>query len=346
MWFWKWNRGNDLGIDLGTATVLVYMKGKGIVLKEPSVVAMNKNTGKVLAVGEEARKMIGRTPGNIVAVRPLKDGVISDYDVTEKMLQELINKVCGNKKITTPKVMICIPSMATEVEKRAVIDAARNSGAKEVHLIEEPLAAAIGAGLDITKPNGCMIVDIGGGTCDIAVISLGGIVIRTSIKSAGDKFDEAIIRYIRNKYKLMIGEKTAEELKISIGSVYEDDNDSKAVVRGRNMLTGLPDNLSVTSAEIREYLKEPINLIIEGVKGVLEKTPPEIVADIIEKGILMTGGGSLIHGLDKLIQKETGLEVKIAENSVEAVAEGNGMVLGYIDKLDTSVNNGEVILID
>lgn len=346
MWFWKWNRGNDLGIDLGTATVLVYMKGKGIVLKEPSVVAMNKNTGKVLAVGEEARKMIGRTPGNIVAVRPLKDGVISDYDVTEKMLQELINKVCGNKKITTPKVMICIPSMATEVEKRAVIDAARNSGAKEVHLIEEPLAAAIGAGLDITKPNGCMIVDIGGGTCDIAVISLGGIVIRTSIKSAGDKFDEAIIRYIRNKYKLMIGEKTAEELKISIGSVYEDDNDSKAVVRGRNMLTGLPDNLSVTSAEIRESLKEPINLIIEGVKGVLEKTPPEIVADIIEKGILMTGGGSLIHGLDKLIQKETGLEVKIAENSVEAVAEGNGMVLGYIDKLDTSVNNGEVILID
>ncbi|ENZ01002.1 MreB/Mrl family cell shape determining protein [Clostridium thermobutyricum] len=346
MWFWKWNRGNDLGIDLGTATVLVYMKGKGIVLKEPSVVAMNKNTGKVLAVGEEARKMIGRTPGNIVAVRPLKDGVISDYDVTEKMLQELINKVCGNKKITTPKVMICIPSMATEVEKRAVIDAARNSGAKEVHLIEEPLAAAIGAGLDITKPNGCMIVDIGGGTCDIAVISLGGIVIRTSIKSAGDKFDEAIIRYIRNKYKLMIGEKTAEELKISIGSVYEDDNDSKAVVRGRNMLTGLPDNLSVTSAEIRESLKEPINLIIEGVKGVLEKTPPEIVADIIEQGILMTGGGSLIHGLDKLIQKETGLEVKIAENSVEAVAEGTGMVLGYIDKLDTSVNNGEVILID
>lgn len=346
MWFWKWNRGNDLGIDLGTATVLVYMKGKGIVLKEPSVVAMNKNTGKILAVGEEARKMIGRTPGNIVAVRPLKDGVISDYDVTEKMLQELINKVCGNKKITTPKVMICIPSMATEVEKRAVIDAARNSGAKEVHLIEEPLAAAIGAGLDITKPNGCMIVDIGGGTCDIAVISLGGIVIRTSIKSAGDKFDEAIIRYIRNKYKLMIGEKTAEELKISIGSVYEDDNDSKAVVRGRNMLTGLPDNLSVTSAEIRESLKEPINLIIEGVKGVLEKTPPEIVADIIEQGILMTGGGSLIHGLDKLIQKETGLEVKIAENSVEAVAEGTGMVLGYIDKLDTSVNNGEVILID
>lgn len=346
MWFWKWNRGNDLGIDLGTATVLVYMKCKGIVLKEPSVVAMNKNTGKILAVGEEARKMIGRTPGNIVAVRPLKDGVISDYDVTEKMLQELINKVCGNKKITTPKVMICIPSMATEVEKRAVIDAARNSGAKEVHLIEEPLAAAIGAGLDITKPNGCMIVDIGGGTCDIAVISLGGIVIRTSIKSAGDKFDEAIIRYIRNKYKLMIGEKTAEELKISIGSVYEDDNDSKAVVRGRNMLTGLPDNLSVTSAEIRESLKEPINLIIEGVKGVLEKTPPEIVADIIEQGILMTGGGSLIHGLDKLIQKETGLEVKIAENSVEAVAEGTGMVLGYIDKLDTSVNNGEVILID
>lgn len=346
MWFWNWNKGNNLGIDLGTATVLVYMKGKGIVLKEPSVVAMNKNTGKVLAVGSEARKMIGRTPGNIVAVRPLKDGVISDYDVTEKMLQELINKVCGNKKITTPKVMICIPSMATEVEKRAVIDAARNSGAKDVHLIEEPLAAAIGAGLDITKPDGCMIVDIGGGTCDIAVISLGGIVIRTSIKSAGDRFDEAIIRYVRNKYKLMIGEKTAEELKISIGSVYEDEFDSTTVIRGRNMLTGLPDNLTISSAEIRESLKEPVSLIIEGVKGILEKTPPEIVADIIEKGILMTGGGSLIHGLDKLIHDETGLEVKIAENSIEAVAEGTGMVLGYIDKLDTSVNNGEVILID
>ncbi|MGL4848261.1 MAG: rod shape-determining protein MreB [Clostridium sp.] len=344
MWFWK--NGTDLGIDLGTATVLVYMKGKGIVLKEPSVVAINKNTGKVLAVGREAREMLGRTPGNIVAVRPLKNGVISDYDVTEKMLQELITKVCGNKRITTPKVMICIPSMATEVEKRAVVDAAKNSGAKDVHLIEEPLAAAIGAGLDITKPNGCMIVDIGGGTCDIAVISLGGIVLRTSIKSAGDKFDEAIIRYVRNKHKLMIGEKTAEEIKVSIGSVYEDSFDSKAVIRGRNMLTGLPDDLVLTSVEIREALKEPVSMIIEGVRSILEKTPPELIADIIEQGILLTGGGALIHGLDKLIQRETGLDVYVAENSVEAVAEGTGMVLGYIDKLSSSVSGGEVILID
>ncbi|MGL4873432.1 MAG: rod shape-determining protein MreB [Clostridium sp.] len=344
MWFWK--NGTDLGIDLGTATVLVYMKGKGIVLKEPSVVAINKNTGKVLAVGREAREMLGRTPGNIVAVRPLKNGVISDYDVTEKMLQELITKVCGNKRITTPKVMICIPSMATEVEKRAVVDAAKNSGAKDVHLIEEPLAAAIGAGLDITKPNGCMIVDIGGGTCDIAVISLGGIVLRTSIKSAGDKFDEAIIRYVRNKHKLMIGEKTAEEIKVSIGSVYEDDFDSQAVIRGRNMLTGLPDDLILTSVEIREALKEPVAMITEGVKSILEKTPPELIADIIEQGILLTGGGALIHGLDKLIQRETGLDVHIAENSIEAVAEGTGMVLGYIDKLSSSISGGEVILID
>lgn len=342
MWFWK--NGSDLGIDLGTATVLVYMKGKGIVLKEPSVVAMNKNSGKVLAVGEEARKMIGRTPGNIVAVRPLKDGVISDYDVTEKMLQEIIIKVCGNRKIITPKIMVCIPSMATEVEKRAVIDAAKNSGAKNVHLIEEPLAAAIGAGLDITKPSGCMIVDIGGGTCDIAVISLGGVVVRTSIKVAGDKFDEAIIRYVRNKHKLMIGEKTAEEIKISIGSVFEDGNDSIATIRGRNMVTGLPDNLEISSSEIREALKEPVNMIIEGVKNVLERTAPELIADIIEKGIILTGGGALIQGLNKLISVETGLDVKIAENSVEAVAEGTGMVLGYIDKLDSSVS--EIILID
>ncbi|MGL5649076.1 MAG: rod shape-determining protein MreB [Clostridium sp.] len=344
MWFWK--NGIDLGIDLGTATVLVYMKGKGIVLKEPSVVAINKNTGKILAVGREARQMIGRTPGNIVAVRPLKDGVISDYDVTQKMLQELITKVCGNKRITTPKVMICIPSMATEVEKRAVIDAAKNSGAKEVHLIEEPLAAAIGAGLDITKPNGCMIVDIGGGTCDIAVISLGGIVLRTSIKSAGDKFDEAIIRYVRNRHKLMIGEKTAEEIKVSIGSVYEDSFDSEAIVRGRNMITGLPDQLILKSIEIREALKEPVTVIVEGVKVILEKTSPELIVDIIEQGILLTGGGALIHGLDKLIEQETGLNVHIAENSIEAVAEGTGMVLGYIDKLSSSINDGEVILID
>ncbi len=344
MWFWK--TGSELGVDLGTATVLVYVKGKGIVLKEPSVVAINRNNGKVLAVGEEARKMIGRTPGNIVAVRPLKDGVISDYDMTEKMLRELIRKACGSKKIMAPKVMICIPSQASEVEKRAVMDAARNTGAKNVHLIEEPLAAAIGAGLDITKPDGYMIVDIGGGTCDVAVISLGGVVVRTSIKVAGDKFDEAIIKYVRNKYKIMIGEKTAEQIKIEIGTAFDNSVEEKTSVKGRNLVTGLPDEIVLNSTEIREALKDTVNLIVESVKSVLEKTPPEISADIMEKGILMTGGGSLLKGLDKLIEVETGVVARVADNSVEAVAEGTGSVLGYIDKLDKSINGEEIVLIE
>lgn len=344
MWFWK--AGTDLGVDLGTATVLVYVKGKGIVLKEPSVVAINTSNGKVLAVGEEARKMIGRTPGNIIAVRPLKDGVISDYDVTEKMLKAFISKACGSKKIMAPKVMVCVPSQASEVEKRAVMDAARNSGAKVVHLIEEPLAAAIGAGLDITKPDGCMIVDIGGGTCDVAVISLGGVVVRSSIKVAGDKFDESIIKYVRAKYKIMIGEKTAEQIKIEIGSAFDGSRDEEMIVKGRNLVTGLPDEIKLTSDEIRKALKEPVKLIVESVKSVLEKTPPEIAADIMDKGILMTGGGALLHGLDKLIESETGVTVNVAENSVEAVAEGTGSVLGYIDKLDKTVNNQEIILVE
>lgn len=344
MWFWK--AGTDLGVDLGTATVLVYVKGKGIVLKEPSVVAINTSNGKVLAVGEEARKMIGRTPGNIIAVRPLRDGVISDYDVTEKMLKAFISKACGSKKIMAPKVMVCVPSQASEVEKRAVMDAARNSGAKVVHLIEEPLAAAIGAGLDITKPDGCMIVDIGGGTCDVAVISLGGVVVRSSIKVAGDKFDESIIKYVRAKYKIMIGEKTAEQIKIEIGSAFDGSRDEEMIVKGRNLVTGLPDEIKLTSDEIRKALKEPVKLIVESVKSVLEKTPPEIAADIMDKGILMTGGGALLHGLDKLIESETGVTVNVAENSVEAVAEGTGSVLGYIDKLDKTVNNQEIILVE
>lgn len=344
MWFWK--AGTDIGIDLGTATVLVYVKGKGIVLKEPSVVAINRNNGKVLAVGEEARKMIGRTPGNIIAVRPLKDGVISDYDMTEKMLKEVINKACGTKKIVAPKVMICVPSEASEVEKRAVMDAARNSGAKVVHLIEEPLAAAIGAGLDITKPDGCMIVDIGGGTCDVAVISLGGVVVRSSIKIAGDKFDEAIIRYVRSQYKIMIGEKTAEQIKIEIGSAFEGLRNEEMIIKGRNLVTGLPDELKLISEEITRALKEPVRLIVEAVKSVLEKTPPEISADIMDKGILMTGGGSLLHGLDKLIESETGVTVNVAENSIEAVAEGTGAVLAYIDKLDKTVNEQEIVLVE
>ena len=344
MWFWR--KSADLGIDLGTATVLVYVKGKGVILKEPSVVAINKVNNKILAVGEEARNMIGRTPGNIVAVRPLKDGVISDYDITEKMLKEFIKKACGGKKIIAPKVMVCIPSQATEVEKRAVIDATKNSGAKEVHLIEEPLSAAIGAGIDITKPDGNMIVDIGGGTTDIAVISLGGVVIRKSIKSAGDRFDEAIVKYVRLKHRIMIGEKTAEDLKINIGCAYKDARDCSYVMKGRNLVTGLPDQVEITSEEIREALEEPVGLIVDGVKSILEKTPPELAADIIEKGIIMTGGGSLLYGLDKLIEVNTGLNVKIAENSVEAVVEGTGQVLNYINKLQFDDSGNEISLIE
>lgn len=344
MWFWR--KSADLGIDLGTATVLVYVKGKGVILKEPSVVAINKVNNKILAVGEEARKMIGRTPGNIIAVRPLKDGVISDYDITEKMLKEFIKKACGGKKIIAPKVMVCIPSQATEVEKRAVIDATKNSGAKEVYLIEEPLSAAIGAGIDIIKPDGNMIVDIGGGTTDIAVISLGGVVIRKSIKSAGDRFDEAIVKYVRLKHRIMIGEKTAEDLKINIGCAYKDARDCSYVMKGRNLVTGLPDQVEITSEEIREALEEPVGLIVDGVKSILEKTPPELAADIIEKGIIMTGGGSLLYGLDKLIEVSTGLNVKIAENSVEAVVEGTGEVLNYINKLQFDDSGNEISLIE
>lgn len=344
MWFWK--QRSDLGIDLGTATVLVYAKGKGIILKEPSVVAINKNNNKVLAVGEEARKMIGRTPGNIIAVRPLRDGVISDYDITERMLKEIIRKAYGKSKFAAPKVMICVPSQATEVEKRAVIDAARNTGAKKVHLIEEPLAAAIGAGLDITKPSGSMVVDIGGGTTDIAVISLGGVVVRTSIKVAGDTFDDAIIKYVRNKYKIMIGEKTAEELKINVGSAFNGSKDETATVKGRNLITGLPDEVMISSEEINEALRESVSLIVDNVKLVLEKTPPELAADIIEKGIVMTGGGALLNGLDKLIEHETGVSADVAFNSVEAVAEGTGQVLSYLDKIDIDFSDRQINLIE
>ena len=344
MWFWR--SGSDLGIDLGTATVLVYVKGKGILLKEPSVVAINKNNNEVLAVGEEARKMIGRTPGNIVAVRPLRDGVISDYDVTEKMLKAFIKKACGKGRVIAPKVMVCIPSQATEVEKRAVVDATMNSGAKKVHLIEEPLAAAIGAGLDITKPDGHMIVDIGRGTTDIAVISLGGVVIRESIKIAGDKFDEAITRFVRNKYKILIGEKTAEDLKVTIGSVFKGSRNLTTTMKGRNLITGLPDEIVISTEELRGALMEPVSLIVESVKSVLEKTPPELSADIIEKGILMTGGGALIDGLDRLIEENTGITVRIAENSVEAVAIGTGEVLNYVSKLDNDFSSREIQLIN
>ena len=341
-----WRTGTDLAIDLGTATVLVYVKGKGVILKEPSVVAINRNNNNLLAIGEEARKMIGRTPGNIVAVRPLRDGVISDYDITQKMLKEFIRRACGKRNISAPNVIVCVPSQATEVEKRAVIDAAANSGAKTVHLIEEPLAAAIGAGLDITKPNGSMVVDIGGGTCDIAVISLGGVVERESIKVAGDKFDDAIIKYVRNKYKLMIGEKTAEDLKINIGSAFKNSRDLTYIMKGRNLITGLPDEIEINTEEIRIAIQEPVQNIVDTVKKVLERTPPELASDIIERGIVMTGGGALLHGLDKLIEFKTGVSVTVAEDSVECVARGTGAVLGYIGKLDSEVNSQQIVLIE
>ena len=343
MWFF--NSGTNMGIDLGTASVLVYIKGKGVVLQEPSVVAIDKSRNKVLAVGEEARQMIGRTPGNIVAIRPLRNGVISDYDVTEKMLQYFIKKGIGKSKVAAPKVMICIPSQATEVEKRAVSDAARNSGARSVYLVEEPLAAAIGAGIDISIPNGHMVVDIGGGTCDIAVISLGGIVVRSSLKIAGDSFDDAIIKYIRNNYKLMIGERTAEELKIKVGAAMEGVRDESLTIKGRNMITGLPDEAVISTEHVREAVEDSVKLIAESLHSVLERTPPELAADIMEEGILMTGGGALLYGLDKFLESKTGVEVRVAEDAITCVAEGTGKILDVLDKLNINMDAEEVNLI-
>ena len=324
--------GQDIGIDLGTATVLIYVKGKGIVLREPSVVAIDKNSNAVMAVGEEARLMLGRTPGNIVAIRPLRDGVISDYGVTERMLRYFINKVCGTR-IFRPRLVICVPSEVTEVEKKAVIDAAMQAGARKVQLIEEPIAAAIGAGIDISKACGTMVVDIGGGTTDIAVIALGGNVISTSLKVAGDKFDEAIIRFMRKKYNVMIGERTAEEMKINIGCVFPKVQDNSMEVRGRNLLSGLPITVEINSAEMLEALEEPATMIVDAVHSVLENTPPELSADISDKGILMTGGGSLVDGLDKLISSKTGINVYIADDAVSCVAFGTGKILDNLDVL-------------
>ena len=325
--------GQDIGIDLGTATVIAYIKGKGIVLREPSVVAVDNNTGDVLAVGQEARRMLGRTPGNIIATRPLKDGVISDYTVTEKMLKYFINKICG-KSIFAPRIMICIPSQVTEVEKKAVIDAASQAGARKVYLIEEPIAAAIGAGIDISKPCGNMIVDIGGGTTDIAVISLGGSVVSTSIKVAGDKFDEAVVKYIKKKHNVIIGDRTAEELKVNIGCVYPKIQDVEMDIRGRDLGTGLPKTLTISSSEMMEALIEPAMMIVDAVHSVLEKTPPELAADISDKGIYMTGGGSLLDGLDKLLKEKTGINVMIAQDTVSCVALGTGKALDNLDSLD------------
>jgi rod shape-determining protein MreB len=337
--------GQDIGIDLGTASVLVYIKGKGIVLREPSVVAIDRNTNKILAVGEEARLMLGRTPGNIVAIRPLREGVISDYDITEKMLRYFIDKAIGRRRIIKPRMVVCVPSGVTEVEKRAVIDAANNAGARTTRLIEEPIASAIGAGLDISKASGNMVLDIGGGTTDIAVISLGGIVVSTSIKIAGDKFDEAIVRYMRKKHNIMIGERTAEELKINAGTAFPREDQLKVEVRGRNLISGLPKTIEVTSDEMLEALSEPVSAIADAVHSVLERTPPELSADISDRGIVMAGGGSLLNGLDKLISKRTGIPVYVAEDAISCVATGTGQALEHIDMLqDSDINANRKII--
>ena len=329
--------GQDIGIDLGTATVIAYVKGKGIVLREPSVVAVDSNTNDVLAVGREARRMLGRTPGNIVATRPLREGVISNYTVTERMLKYFISRVCG-RFVFAPRIMICIPSQVTEVEKKAVIDAATQAGARKVYLIEEPIAAAIGAGIDISKPCGNMVVDIGGGTTDIAVISLGGSVVSTSLKVAGDKFDEYIVKYIKKKHNIMIGERTAEDLKINIGCVYPKIQDTEMDIRGRDLIDGLPKTVTVYSSEMLEALIEPALMIVDAVHSVLERTPPELAADISDKGIYMTGGGCLVDGLDKLLQEKTGINVMIAQDTVSCVALGTGKALDTLDSLDSKAN--------
>jgi len=327
---------NDMGIDLGTATTLVYIKNRGIVLCEPSVVAIQEGTSNVLAVGEEAKRMLGRTPGSIVAIRPMKNGVIADFEVTESMLRYFINKVHNRRVFVRPRIVIAVPSGITEVEKRAVKDSALHAGAREVYLIEEPVAAAIGVGLPIYEPAGNMIIDIGGGTTEIAVISLAGVVFAKSIPIGGDEMDEAIINYLKKAYNLMIGEMTAEQIKIKIGSAYPLDEELRMDVRGRDLVSGLPKSVAISSEEIREALSEPIAQILEAVRITLERTPPELSADLIERGIVLAGAGSLLRGLDKLIQEETGLPVHLAEDPVTAVALGTGKVLSelkYLRKL-------------
>ncbi len=319
---------NDIGIDLGTSSILVYIKGRGVVLKEPSVVAVNRDNNTILAYGEDARLMLGRTPDNISAVRPLRKGVISDYTLTERMLKYFINKAVGRRTLRKPRISVCIPSGATEVEKKAVEDAAYHAGAREVTIIEEPVAAAIGAGIDISKPQGNMIIDIGGGTSDIAVIALDGPVVSESIKVAGDDFDEAILRYMRKKHNLLIGERTAEDIKIGIGCASKRPENETMNVRGRNLVTALPKTVVVSSDEIMDALLEPATMIVNAVHNVLERTPPELAADIYERGIVMTGGGSLLYGLDMLLKEKTGINAVLAEDPLTAVAIGTGR---YID---------------
>ncbi|MGI5990379.1 MAG: rod shape-determining protein [Lachnospiraceae bacterium] len=324
----------DIGIDLGTASILVFVRGKGVVLKEPSVVAFDRDTNKIRAIGEEARLMIGRTPENIVAVRPLKEGVISDYRVTEKMLKYFIQKAVGRRLLKKPRISVCVPSGATEVERMAVEEAAMAAGAREVAIIEEPLAAAIGAGIDINRPCGNMIVDIGGGTADIAVISLGGTVVSTSIKIAGDDFDEAIVRYMRKQHNLLIGDQTAEEIKIKVGCAYPLPEVKKMEVKGRNLVTGLPKTVVVSSEETEEALRDDTSQIVEAVHSVLEKTPPELASDIADRGIVMTGGGSLLQGLDQLIESGTGIHTMVAQDPMKCVAIGTGKFLEFLAGAD------------
>lgn len=324
----------DIGIDLGTATTLVYVKGEGIVLCEPSVVAIEKNKNSVLAVGTEAKRMLGRTPGNIIAIRPMKDGVIADFDVTQMMLKYFINKAHGNRRwFFRPRIVISVPSGITEVERRAVRESAHQAGAREVYLIEEPMAAAIGAGLPVTEPSGNMVIDIGGGTTEVAVISLGGIVVSETVRVAGDEMDEAIVHHIKRKYNLMIGERTAEEIKIKIGSACELPEEKRMLIKGRDLVAGLPRTIEISSEEIREALMEPVLTIVNVVKSTLERTPPELAADLVDSGIVMAGGGSQLRGLDKLLQKETGLPVRLAENPETAIVLGTGRMLESLEML-------------
>ena len=328
----------DMGIDLGTANTLVYVKGKDIVIREPSVVAIQTNTKQVLAVGEEAKKMIGRTPGNIVAIRPLRDGVIADFDITQNMLKYFIRRSTQRRSLFQPRVVVCVPSGVTEVEKRAVEEAAIHAGARDAYLIEEPMAAAIGAGLPVHEATGSLIVDIGGGTTEVAVISLGGIVTSKSIRVGGDELDESIVNYIKREYSLMIGERTAEDIKITIGSANVNSKESKMKIRGRDLVSGLPKTIEVSSKEIYEAMREPIYNILEAIKSTLEKTPPELAADIMEQGIMLTGGGALLDGIDLLIKSETGMPVHIAEDPLDCVAIGTGKALESIEILKKTLN--------
>src|SRR5690554_1081035 len=332
--------GQEMGVDLGTATVLIYVKGKGILLREPSVIAMVRDTGEVKAVGEEAYRMLGRTPGNIVAVRPMRDGVIADYDLTEKMLQAFVKKVLsGPSRLFKPQIMVCVPSGVTEVERRAVLQATREVGARKAFLIEEPLAAAIGADVNIAEPTGSMIVDVGGGTTDVAIISLGGIVVSESMRIAGNEFDESIIRHIRHKENLLIGDRTAEDIKVKVGAAMlrgPEDNESMEV-RGRDLINGLPKTITVTTQDVVDALKEPIQKIADGVRRVLEQAPPELVSDVIDRGIIMTGSGSLLRNFDELLRQTTGIPVMVAESATEAVALGTGQALDMIHVLQDAL---------